>query len=214
MATSPLIQIERTPNPEAVRILPDIPLASGATIELRAGDDTAGVPIATALLGVEGVASLLIGRKFVTVVRTSPDISWGALKPKLLLAVADFLFSGEPAVAPTRQPDAVQDFGADEVASHIQEVIDRFVRPMLARDGGEATLLRFDARTGVAYIRMGGACGGCPSGKTTLERGIEQTIKRYVPEVTKVEEAAGAKVMEADPRARFRAWIATRFPRG
>jgi Fe-S cluster biogenesis protein NfuA len=34
---------------------------------------------------------------------------------------------------------------------------------------------------------MGGACGGCPSGKTTLKNGIEQAIKRYVPEVTRVQ---------------------------
>lgn len=206
------MQIERTPNPEAVRVLPGIPLADGPTIELRAGDDTAGVPIATALLAIEGVASLLIGRDFVTVVRAYPNIPWGTLKPKLLLAVADFLFSGEPAVAPVPRPSAGDDFGGDEVATHIQEVIDRFVRPMLARDGGEATLVRFDDRTGVAYVRMGGACGGCPSGKMTLERGIEQTIKRYVPEVSRVEEAGDAKVLELDPRARFRAWIATRFP--
>lgn len=209
-----IVQIERTPNPEAVRILPGIPLASGATIELQAGDTTAGVPIATALLAIDGVTSLLIGRDFVTVVRASPDISWDTLKPKLLLAVADFLLSGEPAVAVSRQPEMVNDFGHEEVAVHIQEVIDRFVRPMLARDGGEATLIRFDGSEGIAYIRMGGACGGCPSGKITLERSIEQTIKRYVPEVARVEEAGGAKVIEVDPRARFRAWIATRFPRG
>lgn len=212
MPASPVVEIERTPNPEAVRILPGISLASGGTIELKLGDDITGVPIAAALFEVAGVASLLIGQDFVTVVRTSPDISWGSLKPKLVLAVADFLFSGEPAVITAGWPDAPTDFSGDAVAAHIQEVIERFVRPMLAKDGGEATLVRFDARTGLAYIRMGGACGGCPSGKTTLERGIEQTIKHYVPEVAGVMEAKGAGKVETDPRARFRNWIAARFP--
>lgn len=156
MLSSPVIEIERTPNPEAVRIRPGIPHASGATIELSAGDDTAGVPIAEALFGVEGVARLLIGKDLVTVVCASPGVSWGSLKPKLLIAVADFPFSGEPAISSGRQPEAGHDFGSEEVAAHIQEVIDRHVRPLLARDGGEATFVRFDAGTGLAYVRMGG----------------------------------------------------------
>ena len=204
MMSAPLIEIERTPNPEAVRILPGIPLATGSTIELHAGDDTASLPIAAALFRVEGVGSLLIGRDFVTVVRASPQIQWGSQKPRLLLSVAEFLFSGEAAVAPSRQEEKFDAFDDDEIAAHISDVMDRFVQPMLARDGGEATLVRFDARTGLAYVRMGGACGGCPSGKMTLEKSIEQTIKRYVPEVAGVVEVKGSERAETDPRVRFR----------
>ncbi|MEA1015316.1 NifU family protein [Sphingosinicella sp. LY1275] len=211
MSGAPVIQIERTPNPEALRVLPGIPLVAGPPIELRRDDDAGAMPLAAALLAIEGVASILIGADFVTIVRASPDYDWRALKPQLVVAIDDFIASGQPFLrAPAQAEDAPAD-EEDEVASHIRQVIDRFVRPMVARDGGEATLARFDPDTGVAYVRMSGACGGCPSGRTTLKQGIERTIMHYVPEVTKVEALEPRSQAEGDPKARFRAWIAARF---
>ena len=169
-------------------------------------------PLALALLELEGISNVLIGPDFVTAVRSSAAHEWTVLKPRLVAVVADFLLSGSPAVL---VPEAVEapDFGSDMVATQIHDVIERFVRPMLARDGGEATLMRFDHQSGVALVRMGGACGGCPSGKTTLKRGIEQTIKRFVPEVMGVE-AIEERSLDADPKARFRAWVAARWGGG
>ncbi len=206
------IQIEWTPNPDAIRILPGIPLAPGATLELTLTDDVTRAPLAAAIFQVPGVARLLIGRDFITIVRASHNHQWAELKPELLMVIANFVRSGDPAIYAIAE-DVATDVGSHgEIARHIREVIDRYVAPMLARDGGEAALTRFDAATGVAYIRMGGACGGCPSGKMTLERGIEMAIKRYVPEVTKVVEAEKASSVPTDPKARFRGWVATRFP--
>lgn len=210
MADAPLIQFEYTPNPEAVRILPGIPLARGAAVERRSGEDTANYPVATAFLAIDGIASVLIGRDFVTAVRASPDLPWSRLKPQLLMAVADLLLSGEPLVLEQGAVDTPQ-IGDDEIATHIREVIDRFVRPALARDGGEATLTRYDAATGTAHVRMGGACGGCPSGKTTLKHGVEKTIMKYVPEVASVVASVSEGQFLSDPKARFRAWIGARM---
>jgi Fe-S cluster biogenesis protein NfuA len=155
----------------------------------------------------------MIGPDFVTAVRRSAEHDWGTLKPQLLAELADFLFSGEPALPASLLPPPPPPAEGGLVAEQIVEVIERYVRPMLARDGGEATLLRFDAESGVAYVRMGGACGGCPSGKTTLKNGIEQAIKRYVPEVTRVEAATEEPEPGVDPKARVRGWIAARWPR-
>lgn len=210
--TTPLIQIEKTPNPDALRILPGTHWLSGAPIEVALGDDTSGAPLAEALLELEGISSVLIGPDFVTAVRASAHEDWAALRPQLIAVVADFLLSGDPVVVARAAPDA-PDFGDDMISAQIHDVIERFVRPMLARDGGEATLVRFELQSGVAYVRMGGACGGCPSGTTTLKRGIEQTIKRYVPEVTSVE-AVGEGPVHADPKARFRAWVAAKWGTG
>ena len=210
--TAPFIQVEKTPNPDALRILPGVTWLSGAPIEIALGDDASGAPLAEALLALEGIASVLIGPDFVTAVRASASEDWAALRPQLVAVVADFLLSGDPVVLAKAAPDA-PDFGDDMVSAQIHDVIERFVRPMLARDGGEATLVRFDPRSGVAHVRMGGACGGCPSGRTTLKRGIEQTIKRYVPEVTSVEAIEEGPV-HADPKARFRAWVAAKWGSG
>lgn len=57
------------------------------------------------------------------------------------------------------------------------------VRPALQSDGGDVELIRVDA-AGVVYVRLIGACVGCPSSDMTLTLGIERTIKEQVPEVT------------------------------
>ena len=47
----------------------------------------------------------------------------------------------------------------------------------------------FDAGTGVVYLHMKGACSGCPSSSATLRAGVENMLKHYVPEVTRVEQS-------------------------
>lgn len=211
---SPFIQIEQTPNPDALRLLPGISLLNGAPVEIGPGDAAAKAPLAAALLGIDGVDRIMIGANFVTVVRRSADISWSALKPQLLAELAEFLFSGAPALPDDLLPAAPPLPEGGMIADQIRDVIERYVRPMLARDGGEATLIGFDEATGIARVHMGGTCGGCPSGKTTLKNGIEQAIKRYVPEVTRVEAATVEPSVQVDPKARFRAWVAERWGRG
>lgn len=211
MIHAPIIQIEQTPNPDALRLLPGVVWLSGAPVEIAAGDAAAKAPLATALLAIEGIERIMIGPDFVTAVRRSADYSWTSLKPQLLAELADFLFSGEPALPDSLRPEPPPPPEGGIVAEQIREVIERYVRPMLARDGGEASLLGFDEKTGVARVHMGGACGGCPSGKTTLKHGIEQAIKRYVPEVTRVDAALEEPPNGTDPKARFRAWIAARW---
>lgn len=62
--SAPLIAIGRTSNPEAVRTLLGIALATASTIEREAGEDIADVPISAALFTIDGVAGLLIGHDF------------------------------------------------------------------------------------------------------------------------------------------------------
>ena len=40
---------------------------------------------------------------------------------------------------------------------------------------------------GVVMVRLQGHCGSCPHAMMTLKQGIEQAIKRVLPEVKSVE---------------------------
>ena len=72
----------------------------------------------------------------------------------------------------------------EEIIAQIRELIDTRVRPAVANDGGDIIYRGFDK--GTVYLRMQGACSGCPSSTATLKNGIEQLLKHYVPEVTEV----------------------------
>ena len=99
MATQ-LIEFERTPNPNALRVLPGTTLWDrGPPIELHAGEDAAGVPLAQELLEIEGVASVMIGGDFVTILRSSPAFDWSELRPNILAVIADFVLAGRSPVA-------------------------------------------------------------------------------------------------------------------
>ena len=60
------------------------------------------------------------------------------------------------------------------------------IRPMLAADGGNVELVDV-TQDGVVKVKLTGACGGCPMSQMTLKMGIEQVLKKEVPEVKSVE---------------------------
>ncbi len=58
------------------------------------------------------------------------------------------------------------------------------VRPALQMDGGDVELIKFE--DGVVYVKLLGACGGCPMSTMTLKLFIEERLREEVPEVTEV----------------------------
>jgi Fe-S cluster biogenesis protein NfuA len=199
-----LIEFELTPNPDALRVQNGQVFTHGAGLDFdctKPGDH----PLVAALLAIEGIERVMLARDFVTVVRRAPGVSWEALRPEIALALLE---TGDCAPAATPR---VHRAPLGEIERHIEEVLDRYVRHLLAKDGGEAALERFDAADGTAWVRMGGACGGCPSGVTTLKRTIEQTIVRWVPEVKRVHAAGDAAGPAEEPKARFRRWVQAKW---
>jgi Fe-S cluster biogenesis protein NfuA len=72
---------------------------------------------------------------------------------------------------------------ADTVAT-IKDLIETRVRPAVANDGGDITFKGF--KDGVVYLNMKGACSGCPSSTATLQHGIQNLLRHFVPDVTEV----------------------------
>ena len=60
------------------------------------------------------------------------------------------------------------------------------IRPGLQADGGDVEFVRVDENN-IVYVRLVGACGGCPMSTLTLKQGIERILKMQVPEITAVE---------------------------
>lgn len=69
----------------------------------------------------------------------------------------------------------------EEVKKAIEEI-----RPHLKADGGDIELVDV-TEEGVVKVRLLGACEGCPMREMTLTHGIEQFIKKRVPEVKQIQ---------------------------
>ncbi|MDR1901813.1 MAG: NifU family protein [Treponema sp.] len=59
------------------------------------------------------------------------------------------------------------------------------VRPSLQADGGDVEFISL-AEDGTVSLKLTGACGGCPMAQMTLKMGIENYLRKEVPEVTAV----------------------------
>jgi Fe-S cluster biogenesis protein NfuA len=69
------------------------------------------------------------------------------------------------------------------IEERVNAAIDK-VRPGIAADGGEVWLIKVES--GVAYVQMLGACGGCPASNMTLKGAIEAIVRAEVPEISEV----------------------------
>jgi Fe-S cluster biogenesis protein NfuA len=72
----------------------------------------------------------------------------------------------------------------ETVEKRIQKALDD-VRPNLQADGGDVEFVAF--KNGIVQVRLQGHCAGCPMSMMTLKQGIENYLKKQVPEVTTVE---------------------------
>tara|TARA_Y100001968_G_C18881580_1_gene491974 strand:+ start:20 stop:256 length:237 start_codon:yes stop_codon:yes gene_type:complete len=56
------------------------------------------------------------------------------------------------------------------------------IRPFLQKDGGDVTFIKLTGKFEV-FVQLEGACKSCDVNQMTLKNGIEQSVKKYAPEV-------------------------------
>ncbi len=66
----------------------------------------------------------------------------------------------------------------------VQKIIDE-LRPQLQADGGDIEFLSI--QNGIVTVKLKGACAGCPMSMMTVKFGVENYLKKEVPEVVRVD---------------------------
>jgi Fe-S cluster biogenesis protein NfuA len=181
------IQTEATPNPATLKFLPGRPVMESGTLDLRDATQAAQSPLAEQLFGIDGVSGVFFGSDFITVTKNATE--WQQLKPMILGAIMEHFMSGAPLLADagnTTAGDGEEFFDAAdaETVATIKDLIETRVRPAVANDGGDITFKGF--KDGVVYLNMKGSCAGCPSSTATLQHGIQNLLRHFVPDVTEV----------------------------
>ncbi|HTI67657.1 MAG TPA: NifU family protein [Caulobacteraceae bacterium] len=189
------IQTEPTPNPQTLKFLPGKPVTGEGTAEFRDAEAAQKSPLARALFEIDGVSRVFFGPDFVTVTKPEDGLEWRQLKAPILAAIMEYYTSaaplydeGERQAATGAHGDGVYEADVAQVVSEIKELLDTRIRPAVAQDGGDILFDRFEPETGVVWLNMRGSCAGCPSSTATLKSGVENLLKHYVPEVTRVEQ--------------------------
>jgi Fe-S cluster biogenesis protein NfuA len=131
------------------------------------------------------VTTLLFAREFVSVTRDDSAAPWSDLQYEVVAELTEALTEGEEAEL---RAWGEEEFTPDgPIEQQIVELLRTRIAPRVAQDGGDIRLLAY--KDGVATVQMRGACGGCPSAMMTLKRGVETTLKHYIPELQRVEAA-------------------------
>ena len=72
----------------------------------------------------------------------------------------------------------------ETIEERVQKVLQE-VRPNLQADGGDIEFLGVE--NGVVKVKLKGACAGCPMSTMTIQWGVENFLKKKIPEIVKVE---------------------------
>ncbi|WGR94567.1 NifU family protein [Bradyrhizobium sp. ISRA443] len=184
------IQTEATPNPATLKFIPGRMVLESGTMEFSSPESAARSPLAERLFAVAGVTGVFYGSDFVTV--TKADGDWQHLKPAILGAIMEHYMSGAPLLADgTAGGDDISDEQGEffneedaETVAQIKDLIETRVRPAVANDGGDITFRGF--KDGIVYLNMKGSCSGCPSSTATLQHGIQNLLRHFVPDVQEV----------------------------
>ncbi|HUD51508.1 NifU family protein [Parvibaculum sp.] len=183
------IQTEATPNPATLKFLPGREvLGEGRAADFPDEEAARRSPLAMRLFAVDGVSGVFFGSDFVTVTKSGGE--WQHLKPALLGAIMEHFTGGAPILfgdageADAHDGHAVHEGENADIVREIKDVLDTRIRPAVAQDGGDITFQGYE--DGVVFLAMQGSCAGCPSSTLTLKKGVENTLKHYVPEVVEV----------------------------
>jgi Fe-S cluster biogenesis protein NfuA len=182
------IQTEATPNPATLKFLPGKIVLDSGTLDMRDKEAAAASPLAQRLFDVPNVTGVFFGSDFISITKNGGD--WQQMKPAILGAIMEHYMSGAPIVS-----DLAQGAGADggdeffdpadsDTVATIKDLIETRVRPAVAGDGGDITFKGY--KEGVVYLSLKGACSGCPSSTATLQHGIQNLLRHFVPDVQEV----------------------------
>ncbi|WP_421873446.1 NifU family protein [Marinoscillum sp.] len=186
--TKPPISIytESNPNPNSLKFVVNfLLLPEGVSRDFPDKESAKEAPLASELFDFPYVKRVFYMSNFVTVTKAE-DVEWAEVKGEVQNFIKSFLEADKQILTEkeVEEDHKVQETDTD-IEAKIKGVLDEYIRPAVEMDGGAITFDSFE--DGKVKVLLQGACSGCPSSTITLKAGIENLLKRMVPEVTAVE---------------------------
>jgi Fe-S cluster biogenesis protein NfuA len=175
------IYAEATPNPESMKFVVNKMILPNDSVDYRVKEKASNSPLALALFEMPFVNGVFIMNNFVSITKTY-DAAWNEHVSTLKEFIKNWVESGKSIVEKNTELSEDEE---NEIVAKIKKLLDEHVKPAVEMDGGAISFKSFNE--GVVTVVMKGSCSGCPSSTFTLKAGIENLLKRMVPEVQAVE---------------------------
>lgn len=174
---------ENTPNPRTLKFLPGHALSAVPLDFVTAPADDA---LLQEIFDIYGVTGVHIGDVFVAVTVEESSM-WSEAKTEVIKALEQGLPDYDAGKYQNEKSANIVSEQDNEIVTRIKSVIETYVRPSVASDGGDIVFGSFDETTGLLRLSMRGACSGCPSSTATLKMGIQNLMNHFAPEVRDIE---------------------------
>ena len=183
-----MIQIENTPNPNALKFLSTNKISEIGTKEFqKTRISEVDNNFVKSLLNITGIELILFSDNFLSV-KKEEDANWENIKPSVISYLNDYFQKNKKPILLKKNTEESKthiDKNRNETINQINDVLETKIRPAVAKDGGDIKFISFEK--GVVKVELKGSCSGCPSSMMTLKKGVQNLLKHYVKEVTSVE---------------------------
>ncbi|MBO3097129.1 NifU family protein [Gelidibacter pelagius] len=180
------VYAESTPNPAALKFVANRQLVA-TSYEFVSIEDAKYSPLATELFHLPFVKSVFFDENFISVTKYD-TADWSEITSELREFIRQYIESGKEIIladAPKALKKTESQVGAkfeeyDDISKEIITILDEYVKPAVASDGGNIEFKSYDPATKQVNVILQGACSGCPSSTYTLKNGIETMLKEML----------------------------------
>lgn len=178
------VYAETTPNPSVMKFVANKKLVLKAA-EFKNIDAATNAPLAAKLFHFPFVKEVFIDENYISVSKFE-IANWEDITSDLREFIRKYLQEGKEVVTAEQsgkrtetsaatQPREVKEL--DAVSQKVTELLDEYIKPAVASDGGNIMFESYDPETKTVKVILQGACSGCPSSTATLKNGIETMMR-------------------------------------
>jgi len=181
------VYAESTPNPSAMKFVANKKIVM-ATYEFTSKEDAVHSPLASELFHFPFVKNVFFDENFVSITKHN-TADWNNITMELREFIRSYIEEGKtiinegaPSILQKTSQHQDQYFETlDDTSKEIVNILEQYVRPAVAGDGGNIQFMSYDGDTKTVNVILQGACSGCPSSTYTLKSGIENMLKEMLP---------------------------------
>ena len=186
---------ETTPNPATLKFVVNRKITSQA-LECKNIDEAQASPLAKELFKFPFVKELFIDENYISITKYEVA-SWDEITLEMRTFIKEFIENGGTVVdetlvqsTPKQEKQQIKNFdNLDTTSQQIINILEEYVKPAVAADGGNILFDSFDENTKRVKVVLQGSCNGCPSSTFTLKNGIENMLKDMLKDQDIVVEA-------------------------
>lgn len=176
--------MEANPNPNSLKFVFNFMLMpEGESLDYPDSASAEDSPLAQELFKLPYVGRVFFMSNFITITKNTEQ-DWLEIREEIKEFLKGYFEKGGIIAHPKALEKPAVSENETEVVGKIKNILDEYIRPAVEQDGGAIQFHSFEE--GKVKVLLQGSCSGCPSSTITLKAGIENLLKRMVPEVQEV----------------------------